>query len=162
MIFVTVGTQGHFDRLIRAVDEWAFVRGIANVFAQTGPAEYCPRHIAHRPLVGPTEFRQYVESAKIVIAHAGMGSIITALELGKQIIVMPRRADLGEHRNNHQVATAKRFVEQGRILVAYNEQELLERLDKIERLVYENERVSAQASPILIRRIRLFIEGVYV
>ena len=55
-----------------------------------------------------------------------MGSIITALELGKRIIVMPRRADLGEHRSDHQVATAKRFAEQGRIEVAFNERELLE------------------------------------
>ena len=64
MIFVTVGTQGHFDRLIRAVDEWALVRSINNVFAQTGPAEYCPKHIAHRPFINPTEFRKCVEISK--------------------------------------------------------------------------------------------------
>ena len=157
MIFVTVGTQGNFDRLVRAVDEWALVRRITNVFAQTGPAKYCPKHITHRPFIGPTEFRQYVESSKLVIAHAGMGSIITALELGRQIIVMPRRADLGEHRNNHQVATATRFLEQGRIMVAYNQQELIGRLDKLT-FIRETERVSAQASPLLIGTIRSFTE----
>ena len=114
MIFVTVGTQGQFDRLIRTVDEWAGLRGRTDVFAQTGPSDYRPEHIRSKPFIDPTEFRKHVESASLVIAHAGMGSIITALEFGKHIIVMPRRADLGEHRNDHQVATAKRFAATGR------------------------------------------------
>ena len=113
MIFVTVGTQGQFDRLIRTVDRWAGLRGRTDVFAQTGPSAYRPIHIRSKPFIDPIEFRQHVELASLVIAHAGMGSIITALELGKRIIVMPRRADLGEHRNDHQVATAKRFAAQG-------------------------------------------------
>jgi UDP-N-acetylglucosamine transferase subunit ALG13 len=157
MIFVTVGTQGHFDRLIRTVDQWVGLRGITNVFAQTGPSEYCPKHIVHKRFIDVIEFREQVESAKLVIAHAGMGSIITALELGKQIIVMPRRADLGEHRNDHQVATAKRFFEQGRIVVAYTELELLEKLNRQE-VTHQRRPLTAQASPQLIGTIREFIE----
>ena len=38
MIFVTVGTQLAFDRMIKAVDEWAGARGRTDVFAQVGPA----------------------------------------------------------------------------------------------------------------------------
>jgi UDP-N-acetylglucosamine transferase subunit ALG13 len=156
MIFVTVGTQGQFDRLIRTVDEWAGLRGRNDVFAQTGPSDYRPNHIGNRSFISPAEFRRYVESANLVIAHAGMGSIITALELGKRIIVMPRRADLGEHRNDHQIATAKRLAEQGRIVVAGNEQQLLETLDHLE-VFQETKRLDAQASPSLIGAIRSFI-----
>jgi UDP-N-acetylglucosamine transferase subunit ALG13 len=108
--------------------------------------------------IDPTEFRKRVESASLVIAHAGMGSIITALELGKQIIVMPRRANLGEHRNDHQVATAKRFAEQGRIMVALNEQELFDKLDRLE-VSDELDRLDSQASLQLIDTIRMFIES---
>jgi UDP-N-acetylglucosamine transferase subunit ALG13 len=158
MIFVTVGTQGQFDRLIRTVDTWAGFRGRTDVFAQTGPSEYRPIHIRNKPFIDPTEFRKHVESASLVIAHAGMGSIITALELGKQIIVMPRRADLGEHRSDHQIATAKRFAEQGRIVVAANEQKLLEALDQLG-ILHEAERLSSQASPHLITAIRTFINS---
>ena len=157
MIFVTVGTQGQFDRLIRTVDEWAGLRGRTDVFAQTGPSDYRPKHICSKPFIDPTEFRKRVESANLVIAHAGMGSIITALELGKNIIVMPRRGDFGEHRNDHQIAIAKRFAEQGRIVVAVNEQELVETLDQRE-VFHETERLGAQASPHLIVTIRTFIE----
>jgi exopolysaccharide biosynthesis glucuronosyltransferase PssE len=158
MIFVTVGTQGQFDRLIRAVDTWAGLRGRTDVFAQTGPSEYRPIHIRNKPFIDPNEFSRYVESANLVVAHAGMGSIITALELGKRIIVMPRRADLGEHRSDHQLATAKRFAAQGRILVAPNEQKLFDALDQLGTLP-DAERLNARASPRLITAIRTFINS---
>lgn len=157
MIFLTVGTQGQFDRLVRALDEWAGARGRTDVFAQTGPSNYHPRHILAEPFIEPTEFRNRVASADLVVAHAGMGSIITALELGKQIIVMPRRASLGEHRNDHQVATARHFAEQGRIIVAFNENELLEKLDQLW-ILPSAERLGAHASSHLIDTIRTFIE----
>jgi exopolysaccharide biosynthesis glucuronosyltransferase PssE len=161
MIFVTVGTQGHFDRLVRTVDEWANVRGKPDIFAQIGPSDYRYQHIHAERFIDASEFRKRVESASLVIAHAGMGSIITALELGKRILVMPRRASLGEHRNDHQVATAKRFAEQGRIEVAFNEQELASKLDRLD-VSGDNERLDAQASAHLIGAIRTFIETGHV
>jgi UDP-N-acetylglucosamine transferase subunit ALG13 len=157
MIFVTVGTQGPFDRLIRTVDEWAGARGTTDVFAQIGPSAYCPRHISAERFITPADFTRRLASAAVVIAHAGMGSIITALELGKQIIVMPRRANLGEHRNDHQIATAKYFAEQGRILAAFDEQELFDKLDHL-RTLSRDEPLIAGASPSLIATIRTFIE----
>lgn len=157
MIFATVGTQGQFDRLIRTVDEWAGAHKTTDVFAQTGPSDYHSEHIRTERFIDPIEFRNRVEAASLVVSHAGMGSIITALELGKRVIVMPRRASLGEHRNDHQLATAKRFAEQGRIIVAFTEQELVDKLDHLQ-IFAQTERLSAQASPRLISTIRSFIE----
>ncbi|MCK1535430.1 MULTISPECIES: glycosyltransferase [unclassified Bradyrhizobium] len=161
MIFVTVGTQIHFDRLIRAVDEWAGARERNDVFAQIGPSSHQFRHIQTERFIDPIQFRKFVETAKLVIAHAGMGSIITALELGKRIIVMPRRANLGEHRNDHQVATAKQFVAQGRIEVALDERELADKLDLLD-VRAQGECLGAEASPQLILTIRNFIETGHV
>ncbi|CAM5321599.1 hypothetical protein AFEL58S_00782 [Afipia felis] len=158
MIFATVGTQGRFDRLIRTIDEWAGANGRTDIFAQTGPSDYRPRNIRAERFIDATEFRERVEAASLVISHAGMGSIITALELGKRIIVMPRRASFGEHRNDHQLATARRFAEQGAIVVVFSEQELVDRLDRLQSLS-ETERLTAQASPHLISTIRTFIGG---
>jgi UDP-N-acetylglucosamine transferase subunit ALG13 len=157
MIFATVGTQGQFDRLIRTVDEWAGGRGRTDVFAQIGPSNFCPKHIRTKQFIDPAEFRHRVESASLVIAHAGMGSIITALELGKPIVVMPRRASLGEHRNDHQVATAKRFAEQGRIIVVFNDKELVDKLDQLQNFG-DAAPLDVEASPHLIATIRTFIE----
>lgn len=161
MIFVTVGTQGHFDRMVRTVDEWAGKHGRTDVFAQTGPSNASYRHIRVEQFIDPAKFRQCVESASLVIAHAGMGSIITALELGKRIIVMPRRASMGEQRNDHQMATARRFAQQGRIEVAFDESELLDKLNHLE-VVEEAEPLSSQASQNLIASIRTFIRTGHV
>ena len=47
-------------------------------------------------------FNQHLQAADLIISHAGMGNIITALESHKPIIVVNRQHALGEHRNDHQ------------------------------------------------------------
>ena len=156
MIFLTVGTQGSFDRLVRTVDAWARDTG-QNVFAQTGISSYRPSYIESKPFIEPAEFRRNVEQADLLVAHAGMGSIITALEFGKQVLVMPRLSRLGEHRNDHQVATARRLSELGLVAAAYDEAELRSRLDHLGS-VQEVDRLKPVASSTLIETIRQFVE----
>ncbi len=158
MIFITVGTQLPFDRMIRAVDAWAGLQGPSDVFAQIGPAGFKPKHIEWAPFLSAAECRDKMERCSAVVAHAGMGSIITALELGKPIVVMPRLAEFREHRNDHQLATARRFLAQGRIRVAFDERQLLEKLDDLAE-VAAGERISASASPQLLRALRVFVGG---
>jgi UDP-N-acetylglucosamine transferase subunit ALG13 len=88
VIFVTVGGQIPFDRLVRGVDEWAGARSDVHVFAQIGLSELRPRNIDWTEFLTPEEFRQRVQSARALVAHAGMGSILTALEFGKPILVL--------------------------------------------------------------------------
>lgn len=158
MIFVTVGTQLPFDRLVRVVDEWAGRSGRADVVAQVGPGLYVPRHIRHQAFISPPEFSRNIEAAKLIVSHAGMGTILNALGLGKPILVMPRRANLGEHRNDHQLATARRFKELGRIMVAMDEVEMAAQLDSLEGISI-GERISPYASDQLLKCVRNFIEG---
>jgi len=157
VILVTVGAQMPFDRMTRAVDEWAGERGRKDVFAQIGPTDWRPRHMEWTQFLEPEEFRRRVAESDILVAHAGMGSIISALEAGKPILVMPRRGDLRETRNDHQVATARRFAEQGRVSVAMDEVELKAKLDGIDSMRAAGS-ISPWASPGLIAGIRAFIE----
>jgi UDP-N-acetylglucosamine transferase subunit ALG13 len=158
MIFVTVGAQMPFERLIRAVDSWAARRNRRDVFAQIGPSLYVPENIASAQFLEPVEFRRCVAKCSVVVAHAGMGSIITALELGKPILVLPRRADLKETRNDHQFATAERFVAQGRIAAAFDEQELALKLDEVDALP-PGEKLTTRASPELLLTVQKFLDG---
>jgi len=156
LIFVTVGSQGPFDRLISAVDEWAARRGRSDVFAQIGRARYVPKHIRFTDAVDPLEFKQLIDEAQLVVAHAGVGSIISALESGKPIVVMPRRAQFREQRNDHQLATAKYFESAGQVMVAYEETSLAGTIDH--GLTLENSpRIRMEASPQLIVAIRSFL-----
>ncbi len=104
MIFVSTGTQFPFDRMLEAID-LLLSEGIITelVIAQTshGSSFVSPRMECIESISGD-RFDQYISEARIVISHAGMGTILSALMHQKPIITIPRKAELGEHRNNHQ------------------------------------------------------------
>ena len=155
MIFVTVGGQLPFERLVRAVDAWAGERGRSDVFVQTNGGSYRPRHMRFQEALRPTEFRATMEKATAIVGHAGMGTILYALELGKPLLVLPRRAAFHETRNDHQVETARRFAAQGKLLAAYEESELAALLDRIESHAAPD-RISTSAPPALLEAIRRY------
>lgn len=158
-IFVTVGAQMPFDRLVHAVDAWAQARGrVADVLAQIGPSEAAPAHVEHVRFLEPAAFDRAYEEADLIVAHAGTGSILAALERGKAIVVMPRRAALRETRNDHQVATAKAFASLGKIPVAWDETEIAAVLDRVG-TASEAPTVGRYASDELLAAIRSFVES---
>jgi UDP-N-acetylglucosamine transferase subunit ALG13 len=158
VIFVSVGTQLAFDRLIAAVDAWAAVSPDREVFAQIGPSRLRPRHIDHAEFISPQECIDRMMAAEGVVAHAGVGTILTALELGKPLLVMPRRADLGEHRNDHQVATARRFAELGKVSVAFDEVDVPVKLDQLQAMATRPQ-ISAAAPDEFVAALRAYIVG---
>ena len=158
MIFVTVGAQMPFDRLVGTVDAWAGRSGRGDVFAQIGETALRPRHLEWTASLGPDEYGRRLADARVVVAHAGMGSIITAAQLGKPILVMPRREALRETRNDHQVATAERFREKGLVHVAMDEEELAARLEEVDELTAPGS-IEDAARPELLSAIRDFLRA---
>ena len=156
MIFVTVGTQLPFDRMVAAVDTWRRDNPAVSVFAQVGDSQLDTLSIEHRDFVPPSEAKRLIVQSELIIAHAGMGSILTALRFGKPILIMPRRAALGEHRNEHQMATAKWLESRSGIFVAWDEVQLRQRLDERAKLL-SGEDIPEYASPELLARVRQFI-----
>lgn len=127
MIFVTVGTQLAFDRMISAIDNLnAEVK--AEVFAQIGPSAITPQYIDFIDFMTPNEADEKFKEATLIVAHAGMGSILTALKYEKPILIMPRKAALEEHRNDHQIATANWVKGLKGVTVAQDENELVDLL----------------------------------
>jgi UDP-N-acetylglucosamine transferase subunit ALG13 len=158
MILVTVGAQMPFDRLLRTVDAWAAAHPDEEVFAQIGPGAWKPQHIRWVEFLQPDEYRKLVEQSKLIISHAGMGTVLTALELGKPLLLLPRRGELRETRNDHQVDTARQLQAAGRATIAFDEKELAGALENLGVLA-SAPRISAHASPELLETIRNFIRG---
>ena len=156
MILVTVGTDMPFDRMMKVVDRWAAERGRQEVFAQIGEGGLEPRHIPFVNFFEPVEFKQRFASANLIIGHAGMGTILSALLHGKPILVMPKLARLGEHRNEHQTATAKRMMALGNVNVAFDEDEMLAKLAVVDSLQARGP-IAPHASGPLVEGIRNFI-----
>lgn len=134
MIFVTVGSQLPFDRLIKIMDE-AAVDLSDRVFAQMGKTNLVPKHISAVEKVSPIEFNKFMRNSRVIVSHAGIGSILTAQKWKKPILIFPRRADLGEHRNDHQLATAAALKQVPGVYVALTADELRAKLISSEGLV---------------------------
>lgn len=128
MIFVTIGTQAPFDRLIKAIDEVAPQLKSERIVAQVFESSYDVKNLETVGFLSPDEFNRYFEEARIVVAHAGMGTIISALTQAKPLLILPRLASMGEHRNDHQIATAKKMHDLGYVQVAFDENELTQKL----------------------------------
>jgi UDP-N-acetylglucosamine transferase subunit ALG13 len=152
VIFVTVGTQLAFDRMVCAVDGWAALHPDEAVFAQIGPATALPLHMQHERFLSPARADELMRSAEVIVAHAGMGSVLTALALQRPIIIVPRRADRGEHRNDHQLATARWLQRRPGVFVAWDETEVGGLLDDRRRL-NGAEPISPFASGPLVERL---------
>jgi UDP-N-acetylglucosamine transferase subunit ALG13 len=124
MIFLTVGSSLPFDRLVQAVDELVIPAKLGTVFAQTGACRYRPSNCEWVHELCKGDFDQRLADAQLIVSHAGVGTIASALALGKRVIVMPRRKVFGEAVNDHQVSTAERFSTAGHVLLANDAQQL--------------------------------------
>ena len=157
MIFLTVGSALPFDRLVQMVDGvLPSLQLHEPVFAQIGRGRYRPKHFEYVDFLPKTEFDKAFDEASLVISHAGIGTIGIALRTGKPILVMPKMAVYGEHRNEHQTATAKRMMALGNVNVAFDEIELRAKLDRIDE-IQGREPIEVHASGGLVEGIREFI-----
>lgn len=116
MILLTVGTQLPFDRLVEAVDRIA-PELAEPVIAQVGKSKYICQNIEAHENFGPVEFQDYLKGCSRIISHAGIGTILNAQKNSKPIILVPRLAKFGEHRNDHQLATCRSLAGRSGIYV---------------------------------------------
>jgi UDP-N-acetylglucosamine transferase subunit ALG13 len=124
MIFATVGSVRPFPRLMRALDEWACVNREERILAQTGLGGFVPRNMSFVGLCSPQSYVANMQKASIIVAHAGIGSLIAAKDAAKPIVICPRRQALGEHETDHQVDTARWLNGQDGVFVALTETDL--------------------------------------
>ncbi len=143
MIFVIVGSQKfQFNRLLRALDELIEAGAVTEpVFAQTGESDYIPKHFEAVPFLDRATFAQKVAQSSMVITHGGTGAIIGALKQGKPVIAVPRRAQFGEHVDDHQLEIIGQFGSMGMLVPCYKIEELGEKLEtaaNVEMMQYQS------------------------
>lgn len=129
MILVTVGMQLGFDRLVKAMDDIAPSLD-EPVCAQIGKGEFEPQNMDWKRNFGAAELEAHAARSRVIVAHAGVGTVLTARRVGKPIILFPRSMALREHRNDHQIATAKQLIDLPGIYVAEDQPQLSELLHR--------------------------------
>jgi UDP-N-acetylglucosamine transferase subunit ALG13 len=132
LVLITVGTDHHpFERLIGWVDRWdppAPVR----VVVQYGTA-VPPRAAEGISFLTPDEFAALLETADAVVCSGGPGAIMETRAAGLRPIVVPRRASLGEHVDDHQRAFADFMAGRDLITLVDDEPGLRAALDAVAR-----------------------------
>jgi UDP-N-acetylglucosamine transferase subunit ALG13 len=112
MILVAVGSsQFPFDRLLRAVDD--VLRRDEPLVVQHGPSELRPRGATCVPFLPMDDLARLIREARVVVTHAGVGSILLSLANGKRPCVVPRRRSFRETVDDHQLESARRFARAG-------------------------------------------------
>lgn len=157
MIFLTVGTQFPFDRLVRAVDE-AVDRNLVHdpVYAQIGTSSYRPRNFESVTFLDKHKFDELCRRSSAIISHAGMGIITLALEYNKPLLVMPRLKKHGEVVNDHQVAIAGKLTATGFALAAKNSKDLMQKIKKLKSFRTPNGNTNNNC-PLILARVSEFL-----
>ena len=138
MIFVTVGTHEQpFDRLISHIDHLVETGKITEeVVIQSGFSTYEPQHCQWSKLLPHKEVRELVENARVIITHGGPASFMMPLQMGKIPVVVPRKADYGEHVNNHQVSFCEAVAQRkGNIILVEDVEQLEEVIANYDQIV---------------------------
>ena len=122
MIFVTVGScQLPFDRLLRELERLPLDEQLV---VQLGPSAL---RLPRATCVDFMPFETVVErvrQARIVISHAGVGSVMVALANGKRPLVVPRLSKFGEIVDDHQLEFGRRMAESGLVTLVEDLAEL--------------------------------------
>lgn len=131
MIFVILGTQDKkFPRLLEALQKQINTGKISKkeeIIVQSGSTKFESKNMKILDYMSVKKFEECIEKADIIICHAGVGTILTALKKGKKIIAAARLKKYGEHVNDHQLQILDNFTKEGYILAL----EDFEKLDLI-------------------------------
>lgn len=113
-VVVTLGTQEGYpfvslvERMIRIVPDGVDIRW------QLGPDfPHSARPPEAREVLSQAELHEWIESADVVVAHAGVGSALTMLNHGRAPVLVPRSAERGEHVDDHQLLIARDLTARG-------------------------------------------------
>lgn len=115
--FVSVG-NGHqpFTRLLDAVGALAPTLPHP-VVVQHGHTPFASTQCTCVDFMPMDAFIKHVASASLVIMHAGVGSILSAVQAAKLPIVVPRLAAMNEVIDDHQLELAIALAGAGRVLL---------------------------------------------
>jgi UDP-N-acetylglucosamine--N-acetylmuramyl-(pentapeptide) pyrophosphoryl-undecaprenol N-acetylglucosamine transferase len=118
-LVVTLGTiEGYgFRRLLERLME--IVPEGVEVLWQTGVTDVTGLSLTGRASMPQHELHAAMSCADAVIAHAGIGSALGALNAGHRPILVPRRSARGEHVDDHQLQIAREL--HGRDLALHRE-----------------------------------------
>ena len=136
MIFVITGTEAFpFNRFIEKIDSMKENKIInEDIFIQLGSCSYIPKYCSWQKWLSFASMRENIASADLVISHAGAGTTLLCLEMGKTPLLVTRRKEFGEHLDDHQVSFARIMEKLKYAVVAYRVTDLEHCIGKLRQI----------------------------
>ena len=161
MILVLLGTQNNsFYRLLEEIDKNIENGNIQDkVVVQAGFTKYESNNMQIFDMIPQEELDDLLKKADLVITHGGVGSIMSAVKLGKKVIAVPRLKKYGEHVNDHQLEIINTFKKQGIIIGLNSVDELAQALSEAKGFETSGTRPKEQQENRIIKIIDDFIEN---
>jgi UDP-N-acetylglucosamine transferase subunit ALG13 len=152
MILVVVGSSTiPFDRLLRAVET---LPGEEPVLVQRGASAVAPARGTCVEFLPFEELQAQIREARVVVTHAGVGTILVSLMSGKRPVVVPRLERFGEAVDDHQLELARQLAEEGLVDLVLDPADLAE---AVERAVGTGDGRAVGGSGPLVRELRAHI-----
>ena len=125
-IVVSLGTDFHrFDRLVNWIDDWLdSLESPPSCIVQHG-ASRSPRLAQGIDRMPRQDLLDLYRAADLVIVQGGPGSILDARETGHIPVAVPRRPELGEVVDAHQLAFTQVMHRQGEAVMATSLEQLM-------------------------------------
>ena len=102
-VFVTVGSNKFpFDRLVKRL-EAVIPQDWDVVWQLSGEGAHQPSRGRVTGILPLEEVHELIRTSAVVVCHAGVGSALTAIQLGRTPIVCARSSEHGEHVDDHQL-----------------------------------------------------------
>jgi beta-1,4-N-acetylglucosaminyltransferase len=118
VIYVTVGTHHQrFDRLLGALGP---LSEIDELVVQHGPGPAPPEALVAVPFFSSGVALAYLQRARAVVMHAGVGSFLVARRAGHLPVLVPRLRRYGEHVDDHQAELARALDEAGEAIAVWD------------------------------------------
>ena len=153
---------GSGPRWARGITRNVFVLGLVSLFTDVASEMIVPIRsiflanvlLTPMPIVGVIEG---IAESTASILKVVSGRLSDSVPRRKPLLVFPRLASQREHRNDHQIGTARHFASRGLLLAAFSESELEEQLERLREA--KPGAPPSPAAPELITRIRGFALG---
>lgn len=126
MILVLLGTfPTAFKRPLLEIEKLCEDGTISEeIIVQNGYTAIESKYQILRPFIAPDELAALYNKARVIITHAGTGSIIKGLKLHKKVIAIPRLSKYGEVVDDHQLEILNEFAKMNYIMPWYENVQL--------------------------------------
>jgi len=129
LILTVLGTDEHpFERALDAIEPLRATHELVVQHGHTPPRDWA--EVRWLDFIAYETLMSLMREADAIVCHAGVGTIMTILSLGRRPVVIARLAAHGEHVDDHQLQIVAKLTERGYLVPVKSGAEIAAAIDE--------------------------------